>query len=320
MTKGVETAFVLGAGLGTRLKSLTSDRPKPLVPIVGKPLISFAFDHLIAAGVKRFVVNTHHRSEAYRKHFSGKGQTSTYRECEIQFRHEPTLLDTGGGIKNVQDLVGSAPFLVHNGDVLADMDLGRLVTAHLQTGHLATLGLRSGEPAQIDFDEKSGHVTDIRGIVGNPSPQKCLFTGVYVLSSEIFDFIPAGKPSSIVSAFIDVLRSGLRIGGVVLDEGHWFDLGTVESYKNMHHAIAQGLRFSHNPDPEWPQFLHPAARLGAGVQLTGMNAIGDGAEIGEGTNLEDCILWPGSKTASHLHLRDCIVRSSIAASAESQIL
>ncbi len=320
MSGVVETAFVLGAGLGTRLKTLTSDRPKPLVPVVGKPLISFAFDHLIAAGVKRFVVNTHHRAEAYRQHFPGDGRISTYRGCEIEFRHEPNLLDTGGGIKNVQDLLGTAPFLVHNGDVLADMALGRLLEAHSKSGNLATLGLRSGEPAQIDFDAGSGRVTDIRGVLKQPSAQKCLFTGVYVLSAEIFDVIPDHTAVSIVSTFVEALRSGSRIGGVLLDEGHWFDLGTVESYKQVHHALAGGLRFSHNPDPQWPQFVHSGARLGAGVKLSGMNAIGDGAEIGEQTELEDCILWPGSKTASRLYLRDCIVRSSVAASADSQIL
>ncbi len=320
MSGGVETAFVLGAGLGTRLKALTADRPKPLVPVVGKPLIEFAFDHLIAAGVNRFVVNTHHRAEAYHHHFPGDGKTSTYRGREILFCHEPTLLDTGGGIKNVKDLVGEAPFLVHNGDVLADLELGRLVDSHLKSGHLVTLGLRSGEPAQIDFDAQSGDVTDIRGVLGKPGTQKCLFTGIYVLSPGIFEFFPEDKIFSIVSTFVERLRSGSRIGGVLLDEGHWFDLGTIESYKAVHHRIAQGLRFSHNSDPNWPQFIDPSAKVGAGVQLAGMNAIGDGAEIGEDTQLQDCILWPGSKTASRLHVRDCIVRSSVAASAESQIL
>lgn len=319
MSAGVETAFVLGAGLGTRLKVLTADRPKPMVPVVGKPLITFAFDHLIAAGVKRFVVNTHHRAEAYQREFLGDGKTSTYRGCEIRFCHEPTLLDTGGGIKNVREFVGNAPFLVHNGDVLADMELNQLVESHLKSGRLVTLGLRSGEPAQIAFDATTGCVTDIRGALGKPGTQKCLFTGIYVLSPGIFDVFPADNIFSIVTTFVEMLRSGSPVGGVVLDEGHWFDLGTIESYKAVHHAISQGLRFSHASDPDWPQFVSGSAMIGPDVRLVGMNAIGDGATIGEGTQLEDCILWPGSKTASRLHLRDCIVRTSVAASAESQI-
>jgi len=320
VSDGVETAFVLGAGLGTRLKALTADRPKPLVPVVGKPLITFAFDHLIAAGIKRFVVNTHHRAEAYQQDFPGDGKTSTYRGCSLRFCHEPILLDTGGGIKNARDLVGSAPFLVHNGDVLADLNLERLVEFHLQSGHMATLGLRTGEPAQIAFDPSTMLVTDIRGALGKPAAQKCLFTGIYVLSHGIFDFFPADNIFSIVTTFVELLRSGLPIGGVVLDDGHWFDLGTIEAYKSVHHAIAQGLRFSHQNEPGWPQFIDPGAAIGPGVQLLGMNAIGEGATIGEGTRLEDCILWPGSKTGPGLNLRDCIVRTSVAASAESQIL
>jgi NDP-sugar pyrophosphorylase family protein len=317
---GVETAFVLGAGLGTRLKALTADRPKPMVPVVGKPLITFAFDHLIAAGVTRFVVNTHHRAEAYHREFPGDGKTSSYRGCGIQFCHEPTLLDTGGGIKNVRDLVGGAPFLVHNGDVLADLDMESLVASHMQGGHLATLGLRTGEPAQIDFDVSTRLVTDIRGVLGKPATRKYLFTGIYVLSPGIFDYFPDEDIFSIVTTFLALLGSGLPVGGVVLDEGRWFDLGTIEAYKDVHHAIAHGLRFSHQSDPDWPQFHDPGARVGPGVHLAGMNAIGAGAMVGEGTRLENCILWPGSKTASRLNLRDCIVRTSVAASAESKIL
>jgi UTP-glucose-1-phosphate uridylyltransferase len=117
----IGTAFVLGAGLGTRLRPLTEERPKPLVPLVHKPLITFAFDHLHAVGVRRFVVNTHHRPQTYDAILNGKNGRAEYRGCEVVFRHEPELLDTGGGIGNIRDLVGNEPFLVHNGDVLADL-------------------------------------------------------------------------------------------------------------------------------------------------------------------------------------------------------
>ena len=98
----VKKAFVLAAGLGTRLRPLTDTLPKPLIPVGLKPLITFAFDHLIAdAGVEEFIVNTHHLAGAY----AGAFPDGTYRGRPLHFRHEPVLLETGGGIRNVADLL-----------------------------------------------------------------------------------------------------------------------------------------------------------------------------------------------------------------------
>ena len=119
----ITQAFVLGAGLGTRLRPLTDELPKPLVPVFGKPLITFAFDHLLAAGVRRFVVNTHHLPELFRDSL-GNG---TYRSCPLSLVHEPVLLETGGGIKNAEPLLTESSFLVYSGDVLTDLPLAPLI-------------------------------------------------------------------------------------------------------------------------------------------------------------------------------------------------
>src|SRR5271166_1764792 len=103
----MERAFVLGAGLGTRLKTLTERLPKPLIPIYGKPLITFAFDQLIAAGTGEIVVNTHHCHEEYAKAFP----SAEYRGARLIFEHEPILLETAGGIKNVERYFGGERFV-----------------------------------------------------------------------------------------------------------------------------------------------------------------------------------------------------------------
>src|SRR3979411_2705743 len=103
----ITQAFSPGAGLGTRLRPLTDDLPKPLVPIFQKPLITFAFDHLIYLGIPKFFVNTHHRPERFAEAFAG----STYRDRHIEFRHEPVLLETAGGIANIADLLSDGPLV-----------------------------------------------------------------------------------------------------------------------------------------------------------------------------------------------------------------
>ena len=249
----ITRAFVLGAGLGKRLRPLTERRPKPLVPLYHKPLITFAFDHLISCGVESFAANTHHCPEAYRTHLGERDGQALYRGHPVSFRHEPVLLDTGGGIKNVEDLIGDTPFVVYNGDVLADFPLAPLIDAHLAGGQIATLALRSsGGPLHIQCDAQSGLVSDIRGTIGTRSDPSFLFTGISVLSPEIFRHIPAGEVISIIPTYLEILRQGGKIGGVVIDEGLWFDLGTREAYLDAHRLLAPGgYRLSHAM-PGWP--------------------------------------------------------------------
>src|SRR5437773_11563916 len=126
----ITQAFVLGAGLGTRLRPLTDDLPKPLIPIFQKPLITFALDHLIAAGVKSFVVNTHHCAAAFQEFFA----EGSYRGHSVQLVHEPEILGTAGGIKNVEGLLRPEPFIVYSGDLLTDLAMGPLIEEHFRNG------------------------------------------------------------------------------------------------------------------------------------------------------------------------------------------
>lgn len=315
-------AFVPGAGLGTRLRPLTDERPKPLVPIFGKPLITFAFDHLIAHGVTALVVNTHHRPEAYDSILGASGASADYRGYPVTLRNEPLLLDTAGGIKNAGDLLNDGPFLIHNGDVLADLDLHTLIERHRAEDNIATLALRSGGgPLHIALDPSTGRVVDIRRTLNtHPAFQEYLFTGIYLLSPEALDWIEPGVPRHIVPVLLEMIRRGRRVAGVVLDEGSWSDLGDPRAYVDAHWELIEGRRLSHLKDPAWPQPVHPTAVLGPGVRLIGRNAIGAGTVIGDGACLENCILWPGAKTAPGIHLRNCIVRAFAARSANDEIL
>jgi len=308
-------AFVLGAGLGTRLRPLTDDRPKPLVPVFGKPLITFAFDHLIAAGATSLLVNTHHRAEAYDTLLGTVHGRGEYGGHPLMLRHEPVLLDTGGGIANIADLVPSWPLLVHNGDVLADLDLHGLIRTHLESGADATLGLRrAGGPLQVGFDPAGGRVLGIRGEPAREAPLQCLFTGIYAVSPGLLDYLDASRPNPLVPALIRMIADGRAVGGFLMDAGTWWDLGTPDAYLDAHGALAGGHRLSYLPG-SWP----PRAEC-PHATLSGFNAIGDGAQIGEGASLEDCVVWPGAKTASRVRLRRCIVHKFAGRSADGEIL
>lgn len=301
-------AFVLGAGLGTRLRPLTEWRPKPLVPLFGKPLITFGFDHLIANGITSFVVNTHHRPEAYARLLPA----GHYRGFPIEYRHEPVLLDTGGGIKNVESFVGNEPFVSYNGDVLADFPLRPSIERHLISGNVATLILRSsGGPLHVQ--SRDGLVTDIRGKLGGGNDPSYLFTGITILSPEIFRHIPAGEIVPIIPVYLDLLRAGAKIGGDIVDEGLWFDLGTRDSYLAAH-ALLQpgGVPLSYAREG-WPVAVAADSHVASTARLHGVCAIGSGAIVGEDALLEDCVLWEDAAVAPHSRLTRCVVRKGMEA-------
>lgn len=290
----VTWAFVLGAGLGTRLKRLTESRPKPLVPVAGKPLITHAFDRLIAAGVERIVVNTHHRAEVYARFFP----EDVYGATPLHFRHEPVLLETGGGIKNVEDLLGDEPFIVYNGDILSTLPLQPAIERHFAAGNEVTLALRSGGgPLQIAFDPDTGRVLDIGNRLGRAAGTH-LFTGIYVVSPAFFRRLPPAK-LSVVATFLEMIQAGVAPGAIVVDAGDWWDLGTREQYLEVHRALRAA-----DPSATW---IDPSARIGDGVQITGATFVGPGAEVGNGARLHDSVLWDGTRIAKDSVLHRCIV-------------
>lgn len=299
-------AFVLGAGLGTRLRPLTERRPKPLVPLYGKPLITFAFDHLIASGITSFVVNTHHCPEAYAAQLGG----GSYRGCPLAFRNESVLLDTGGGIKNVEDLIGQVPFVVYNGDVLADFPLRPAIESHLASGNIATLILRSsGGPLHIQC--RDGFVTDIRKSIGDSDDPSFLFTGISILSPDIFRHIPSGEIISIIPVYLSLIRAGISIGALTMDDGLWFDLGSRDAYLDAHALLRNG-GLSYVRD-DWPQAVQDSAVIDGSARLAGACSIGAGARVGEDVVLEDCVIWENATVDRGARFKQCVVRDGMTA-------
>lgn len=229
--KIIKTAFILGAGLGTRLRPLTENMPKPLLPIAGRPMITYAMAHLRAAGVERFIINTHHCPEKYQDAFPG----GDWQGIPITFRHEPTLLDTAGGIKNIEDLLErDERLIVYNGDILTNMPLAPLLERHFERRGEATLALRSKGPLLNVRIDAEGFIRDMRNLLHQPGAQNCLFAGIYILEMSFLRRLTPGKIESIVIPLVDCIRQAPRsVGGVVIDDGYWHDLGTVQEYTRL---------------------------------------------------------------------------------------
>lgn len=315
MSAPVRTAFLLCAGWGKRLQPLTNQIPKPLVPICGVPLCQFALTRIAASGVERIVINTHRLADEFVRLFPEYPKASRYNGVPVVFRHEPVLLETAGGLKNIEDLLLPGPVLVHNGDILAELDLAALFAAHEKSGALCTLALRSsGGPLQVGFDASTGLITDIRGELGSASP-RFLYTGVCVVDPALLARIPAGEPLSFVPVWVDALRAGEKIAGVILDGGVWRDIGNIEEYLRIHADLASGDVHIGSPveDANWPQWRMPSAVVDNTAALAGWNWLGPGCQVRCGASLENSVLWAGAVVEPGARVSSSVVREGMIA-------
>lgn len=282
-------AFLLGAGLGTRLQPLTETLPKPLIPFANRPLITHALDHCLQAGITDFAINTHHLHETWDRFFpNGK-----YRGANLTFFHEPELLETGGGIKNIADWIKDDPVLVYNGDIITDLPIERLMTSHMASNNTVTLAVQDhGADLRIAID---GHrVTDVRGLIHQQQGTH-QFTGIYVIDPEVIDLIPPNEKISIIPAFVKLIKKG-ELGAYHV-KGHpkWLDLGTRETYLEASLAITPKVS--------------KEARISKTANIQN-SWVAQNAIVESGAVIKDSILWPGTHVLQDAELTNCIVHSN----------
>ncbi len=261
------------------------------------------------AGIRRFAINTHHlpaawndlemrETDAETPMTGGNGLPSTSRawgDNKITFFHEPVLLETGGGLKNIASWIGDEPLLVHNGDIYSSLPLGKLIAAHQVSGLPVTLALRSvGDARHIALDPSMARVTDIRRRLGIADGTH-VFSGIYCVSPEFLRLLPEREKVSIIPAFLELAKRG-HLGAIVLDEGVWLDLGHRQSYLDAHQTLDLGPR------------IHPLATVEQGAVI-GKSIIGPGAVIESGAVISNSVVWPQARVAGGARLDHCIVCS-----------
>jgi mannose-1-phosphate guanylyltransferase len=284
-------AFLLGAGLGTRLKPLTDTLPKPLIPLENRPLVTHAMDHLIEAGITDIAINTHHLPDTWTAAFPD----GTYRGASLSFFYEPVLLETGGGIKNIAGWIGSDPFLIYNGDILTNLPIERLMTGHMGSNNVATLAVTADGPSKkVTVD--GYRVLDVRSeVAGLPGTHQ--FTGIYCADAEILDFIPPNEKISIIPALQALVRRE-ELGAYHVKKCSWLDLGERESYLEANFHKPGRISTSAK--------VHPTAKI--------TNSwVGDGCQIGKNAIVTDSILWPGTSVSEDAELTKCVVHSNSSA-------
>jgi mannose-1-phosphate guanylyltransferase len=239
-------AMVLAAGLGTRLKPLTNDRPKALVEVAGKTLLEITLTRLRGFGVEDVIVNTHHFAEMVESYLAAHGNFG----MRIAISREEVLLDTGGGLKRAAWFLRetSEPFFLHNVDVLSSIDLAAMARFHAESGALATLAVQVRETSRpLLFDErgelcgrvlKGGEREMARAV---EQAEALAFAGIHVISPRLFDLLSEDGVFSIIPAYLRMAAAGERIAAYRADGAYWRDMGRPESIVQAELDAVAGL-------------------------------------------------------------------------------
>jgi mannose-1-phosphate guanylyltransferase/phosphomannomutase len=322
-------AVIMAGGEGTRLRPLTSNQPKPMIPLVNKPMMEHIIGLLREHGFTDIVVTVAFLANAIRTYF-GDGSEFGVR---MVYATEETPLGTAGSVRNAMDELGER-FLVISGDVLTDIDLSAVVSQHIEKKALATIALKSIEnPLEfgIVITREDG---SIERFLEKPTWGQVfsdtINTGIYVLEPEIFDFIPAGRPVDFSSeVFPALLAAGRPIFGHVV-EGYWEDVGNLDAYLKAHHDALDGkveidiagFRMSEGVwlgegaevDPaahvEGPVVLGDNCRVDAGSHLSAYTVLGSNVRVGSDAFLERCVVHDNAYLGDAVRLRGCIIGRS----------
>ena len=305
-------AIVLVGGLGTRLRPLTLDTPKPMLPVAGVPFLTHQLARLAAVGVDHVVLATSYRAEVFEAHF-GDGSALG---LKVDYVTETEPLGTGGGIRNVASMLTSAPgdpIVVLNGDVLSGHDIAAQLKLHADGDAAVTLHLvRVDDPrafGSVPTDE-SGRVTAF--VEKSPEPvSDQINAGCYVFRRSVIDTIPAGEVVSVERVtFPQLLAAGEPVLGYV-DNAYWLDVGTPAAIVQASADLVRGVAPSPAVSSPGEALLAPGANVPDSASVHGGSAIAADVTIGAGVVVDASIVLPGARLGDGAE----IVRSVIGADA-----
>ncbi len=316
-------AVILCAGCGERLRPLTNVLPKPLFPILGQPLLENIIYHLKKFGVNEICINTHWLADKIAHYI----EDSSNFGVKAHISYEPQILGVAGGIGTMRDFLKDEElFIVHNGDILTNLDPKPAIDFHRKEHPLVTLILHNYKTFN-NVIVSGNEILDIgnqlytRKALG-PFSTNLAFTGVSIMDPDIFDFLPYKKPCPINQIYIELIKSHPgSLKGYVSDlfpiyrnrEAHyWKDIGTLESYLDVHRDILVkriNVLSSQFIGTRGNIYISNNSTVSPLTKLAGFVSVGENCIIEEGVELENCILWDnvivrkGEKTKNKVFYR-----------------
>ncbi|HHV29005.1 MAG TPA: NDP-sugar synthase [Clostridium sp.] len=330
-------ALFLAGGLGTRLRPITDDLPKPMVPIMGKPLLERNIERLTSHGIDEIVLSTCYKPHKIEKYFEDGKRFGV----KISYITEDEPLGTAGAIKNAEDFM-SDTFLVFNADILSDINISEMIRFHKEKGVMATIAVtRVDNPSAygvIEHDDNSFITAFKEKPQPHESKSNLINAGVYIFQPEILNQIPCGRAVSIErETYPSLLQKGYKLA-VYNKCSYWLDLGTPEKYLKVHKDILKGLIPIGNYDfGKNGIYISEKAKIDKSAELIGPVYIGqnvaigpsavvgpnavlfDDALVGMGARVVDSIVWDHVNVESGATVMNSVVMSNCKVDRESEI-
>jgi mannose-1-phosphate guanylyltransferase len=299
-------AIILSAGYGTRLRPLTDRLPKPLVPILGTPILSHIIRRLKECNVSDIGVNIHHKFEVIEEYLETK-----HAEQNITLSFEKDIMGVAGGIGGFREyLKGEDLFIVHNGDILSNISLNRILSEQKDRVPLCTMVVHDCDGYNNVSVDEHGNVIDIRGVLKPYTASRLLaYTGISFMSSEVLSLIPEG-PSDLVPVLLDIIKKGKgRVKAVEVKDCAWMDVGTIGNYFSVHKEILVNKKplIANDLMPENTSFLGENVFVGEGVEFSGYVSAGRDAVFKKGCRIENCIVWDNAVVEEKAVIKNSVI-------------
>jgi NDP-sugar pyrophosphorylase family protein len=321
-------AVILAGGKGTRLRPLTLNTPKPIVPILTRPFLGLQIELLKKTGIENIVLSLSYQPRRIEEIFGDGGDLGV----RIHYTMEQEPLGTAGAVKNAEGFLGGRT-VVFNGDVLSDLDLGAVLRFHESSGARATIVLTPvPDPSAYGLVETEADGR-VRRFLEKPSGDEItcdtINAGVYVLERELLDYIPAASNYSFEREFFPHLLGDRVPFYAYVHRGYWIDIGTPEKYLQVHRDIlARVLPFEGFHPNAGGTYVDPAATVDGEARLTGPAYIGAGTvvkaraviepyavlgpncRIEEGATVGDSVLWANVRVGEEARVRGALLGRS----------
>jgi mannose-1-phosphate guanylyltransferase len=299
-------ALVLAAGYGTRMHPLSQHLPKPLMPVVGRPLLWHSITKLIGSKAAAVGVNCHHMAGLVQAYV----QSAAF-SVPITISREPVILGSGGGIGGFREfLAGEEYFIVHNGDMLSSIDIDAAHEAYLRDMPLCGMVLHDAPGFNNVCINDGGCIIDMRDMV-RPArvAQRLAYTGICFLRKDIFKRIPPGA-SDLILLLMEIIKKGMeKIQAITAGPCAWRDVGTPASYLRAHRDILMHRQPLVSPAcmPQATFYMGSDIQLGAPVTFQGFMSAGDNCSFGAGCHLENCVVWEGTALAAGAKFANAVI-------------
>ena len=322
MSKNLK-AMVMAAGMGSRLEPITLKLPKPLIPVMNRPLMDIILSQLHNIGVNEVISNTYYLANQIIDRYKSN-------KLGIKFNYikETELSGTAGGVKKCQFFFDEGEdFIVISGDVLTTADIKEGIEIHKKSGAIATIGVKQVPHELVSHfgvvvtDEK-GYITEFQEKPPLEEAKSNLInTGIYIFNYKIFDYIPENTFYDIAKNVFPKLLTEGQINTFKIAE-YWNDIGTIGQYKQSIQDVFNGLcKIEHTPiiETNLGSYISETSRIPSTVRFMGNNVIGSNVKLGEYIMLDNCVVMDGAEVKTGSELSNCVILPALSTNTKKSI-